>query len=379
MHVEEQGFILDTSLCPLSQRTACFTALAPLASGGMLSCFQSGSKKNSSQSTLRLCRSEDGGRSWCELPASLPTTLGGVPGSLSAGELVEVEPGRLLLLATWFDRSDPDRPLFDPETEGILHSRLLKAVSSDDGRTWSAWAIVATPGLTGCAGTGPMVRWSDGTIAFAFESYKEYDDPRPGHHGAWIVVSRDGGRTFGEPILVAQHPDHRIYYWDQRLCAGAEPGDLVGMFWTHDLEHKQDLSVHLRRLTVGANDCRRGPITATTIPGQIAAPLVLDDGRLLAFVVDRGRPGTMTLWQSRDGGMTWPEEDALVVYRHDEQALLSQSKRNIDFKQYWEDMGKWSFGHPAIRRLSDGRLLVAFYAGTPECLSIHWARVALDP
>ena len=29
----------------------------------------------------------------------------------------------------------------------------------------------------------------------------------------------------------------------------------------------------------------------------------------------------------------------------------------------------------AIRRLSDDRLLLAFYAGSPERMSIHWARV----
>ncbi len=86
----------------------------------------------------------------------------------------------------------------------------------------------------------------------------------------------------------------------------------------------------------------------------------------------------MTLWSSADGGQTWPASDAIVVYRHDERAALSQSHENIDFKQYWEDMGKWSFGHPAIRLLADGRLLAAWYAGTPDCMSVHWARVRVD-
>lgn len=54
---------------------------------------------------------------------------------------------------------------------------------------------------------------------------------------------------------------------------------------------------------------------------------------------------------------------------------MSQGKENIDFKQYWEDMGKWSFGHPAIRNLGGGRVLLAWYAGTPEAMSVHWARV----
>ena len=83
----------------------------------------------------------------------------------------------------------------------------------------------------------------------------------------------------------------------------------------------------------------------------------------------------MTLWQSPDGGDTWPEKDALIVYTHDERAALSQGAKDVDFKQYWEDMGKWSFGHPALRLAEDGRVLVAYYAGTPERMSAHWARI----
>jgi hypothetical protein len=119
------------------------------------------------------------------------------------------------------------------------------------------------------------------------------------------------------------------------------------------------------------------PIRETNIPGQIAAPLLLEDGRLLAFVVNRTRPGTMTLWVSHDGGTTWPDAERLVIHMHDEQAAVTQGLEDIDFKQYWEDMGKWSFGHPAIRRLRDGRVLLAWYAGRPTCMSLHWARVGV--
>ncbi|HJT79520.1 MAG TPA: sialidase family protein, partial [Gemmataceae bacterium] len=294
---------------------------------------------------------------------------------LAAAERVEAEPGRLLLFSTWFDRSDPARPLFDPATGGILRSRQLLAVSADEGDTWGPWQVLATPGLAGCATTGPVLRWQDGTIAYAFESFKEFDDPRPGRHGAWLLVSGDGGRTFGPPLLVARHPQDRLYYWDQRLCPAGPRGEFVALFWTHDLGAKRDRNVHLLRGSVHDAAGPRHQPRETTIPGQIAAPLLLGDGRLLAFVVDRDRPGTMKLWQSHDGGATWPAGESLTVHVHEERAQLSQGKENIDFAQYWEDMGRWSFGHPAARSLGGGRVLLAFYAGTPERMSIHWARV----
>lgn len=376
MHIASRGLIYDASKKPDAEKIAFFTGLCPLRSGTRLASFQVGPVKNAPTGSIRLCRSRDRGVTWQELPFRFETKLDGVPGSLSAGEMVEVEPGRLLLFSTWFDRSDPARPLFDPVTEGILRGRQLLAVSTDEGETWSPWQTLPTPGLTGCATTGPVIQWPDGTIAYAFESFKEYNDPRPGYHAAWLLISRDGGRSFEKPFLVAQDPAHRIYYWDQRLCPTEKPGEFVALFWTHDLQAKRDLSVHYLRASINQ------PITQLPqdigIPGQIAAPLLLKDGRLLAFVVDRGRPGTLTLWQSRDGGVTWPESDSLVIHQQEEMAKLSQGRDNVDFKQYWEDMGKWTFGHPAIRRLDDGHALVAYYAGTPERMSIHWARVVID-
>jgi hypothetical protein len=375
MHIVDRGLVYDASGRPRAERIACFTSLCITTAGPTLAGFQVGPAKHAPTATVRLCRSHDAGKTWQELPAGLSTSLAGIPGSLAAGELVEVEPGRLLLFATWFDRSDPARPLFDPVTEGILHAKQVYTFSRDYGDSWSPWNVLPTAGLTGCATTGPVVQWPDGTIAYAFESFKEYDDPKPGLHAAWIKVSRDHGWTFSEPIQVAQHPDHKIFYWDQRLCPGREPGEFIALFWTHDLEQKKDLTVHLRRATLRNNRVEGPPVQATSMPGQIAAPLLLPDGRLLAFVVDRSRPGTLKLWQSDDGGVTWPEPDCLVVHTHDERAALTQGLENVDFKQYWEDMGKWSFGHPAIRLLDEKHVLLAHYAGTPDCMSVHWARV----
>jgi len=375
--IEEQGLVFDASDQPTTARTACFTSLCRLRSGELLCSFQLGSGKHATDSRIGICRSRDGGRTWSPEQPSWQTTWDGIPGSLAAGELLEVAPDRLLLFATWFDRSDPARPLFDAETQGILHSRQLLAKSTDGGRTWSDWQELLTPGLRGCAMTGPPVAVGDGRIAFAFESFREFDDPQPAHHRAWVLLSADGGESFGTPICVARHPQDTVYYWDQRLCAGTQPGEFTAMFWTHDLTQQCDLSVHqLQGRIDGAGRVESAAgITDTGIRGQISAPLRLADGRLLAFVVDRTGPCTMSLWCSWNDGQDWPMAGRFEVYRHEEQARLSQGHSDIDFSGYWEDMLRWSFGHPAICQLDSERLLLAWYAGVPGCLCIHWARV----
>ena len=358
---------------PAHERVAAFTSLFVARSGTVVCGFQLGSAKHAVDCTLRLCHSTDGGSTWSVLIPRLPTVIDGIPGSLAGAEIVEPIPGTWLLFSTWFDRSDPDRPLFNPETEGLLKSRQVVSVSTDAGRTWSPWRTIPTPGLSGCAATGPALRGPGGEVGFAFESFKEFDDPAPARHGAWLTVSRDGGKSFPELHLVAQDSAHQVYYWDQRLCPGAEPGSYVALFWTHDRQTQRDLPVHIVQGQLG-QPAWQTPLS-TGVIGQIAAPLVLPDGRLLMFVVDRNSPATMSLWVSPDQGRTWPPSERVVVYAHDEQARLTQGAENVDFAEYWEDMRRWTFGHPALRLLPDGHVLAVWYAGVPGSMGIRWARL----
>ena len=378
MQVTHKATIYDAPSQDLSRRVAFMDGLLKLQSGNWLSGFTVGPEKNHPSGTLQLSRSRDDGRTWELVPFAFTSEFDDVPGSLSSGELVEAEPGRLLIFTTWFDRSDAERPLFNPETEGILRSRLLVAESPDEGDSWSAWSEIPTPGLTGCALTGPIVKWSDGTIAVTFESFKEFDDPTPVSPGAWLLRSNDGGRSFSDLFRVAQDPENNVYYWDQRLCPTQTPGEFVAMYWTHDRASQCDRRVHFLRANCFAGEHSATLPVETTIPGQIAAPLLLSDSHILSFVVDRELPGTMRLWQSRDGGATWPEAESLTVHEHAERAALTQGSTDIDFAAFWEDMNRWSFGHPAIRHAGPGRVLVSWYAGTPDCMSVHAAEVTLD-
>src|SRR5690349_8035670 len=102
MLIEERGIVYDAKGQPDPRRIAFFTALCALRSGDLLCAFQVGSGKHSVDSTLGICRSNDQGKTWSELPLSFDTAIEGVPGSLSGPSLVEVEQGRLLLFCTWF-------------------------------------------------------------------------------------------------------------------------------------------------------------------------------------------------------------------------------------------------------------------------------------
>lgn len=370
----DTGLVYDASGATSHERIAFVCGLYRASSGSIFATFQLASAKSAPDSHLGLARSRDQGKTWQRLPARLSTSFAGAPGSIAGGELMEISPGRLMVVSTWYDRTDPERPLFDPVTEGLLKSKILKAFSDDDGETWSSWEEIPLQGLTGAAVSGGLLTWSDGSCGVAFESFKHYDETEDRPQAAWILRSFDGGQTFPELTQVASDPSGRVSYWDQRLCAGPAPGEYIGLFWTHDRGLKSDLSVHAKRGTCGQTPASTLP-QPTGMEGQISAVTFLSDSSVLACVVDRNRPATLSLWHSLDRGKTWPVDGKTVVYDHEEKARLTQGSSDIDFAQYWEDMGRWTFGHPALLPISDREILLTFYAGTPGALSIHWIRI----
>lgn len=374
----ERSIIYDAECQPANLRVSFCTSLMRTCSGEIFCAFQVGPVKNAADSTIGIYSSVDGGKGWVERPFPFETHYRGVAGSLGCAEMVEDGRGRLLLFATWWDRSDPQRPLFDPDTQGILHSRTLWCASTDGGKSWDGWREVPLEGMKGCSLTGPVLRWPNGSMAIPFESFKEYDETDPHPHAAWLVMFDPDGDCFSRPSMVARHAEDRVYYWDQRLSAGKKTGEYTAFFWAHDLTAKRDLAVCMKRGSIPSSEKPWESIRETPIRGQIAAPCWLEDGRLLVFVVDRNPPAAMKLWVSPDGGMTWPKTESLVVYHHEEKASVTQGATDVDFRQYWEDMGKWSFGHPAIQPLGNDEILVAYYAGRPDCMSIHSARIQLN-
>jgi len=354
-----------------SRASNAFASLCVTAGGKLVAGFRSGVNKDAADGNVLVTTSSDGGTAWTEPHAPFDTMLDGTPGSHRAMNVSEVSPGRVLAVVGWFDRTNPDRPLFNPDTEGLLPVRNRLWESTDDGETWSDLGLLETAPFHQACTTGPILRGAPGVLAAFYETNKDFDDPSPWHHQALVKFSYDEGQTWPEHAVTAADATGSKYYWDQRPAVLRE-NVLLTLLWTYDRTVGKDVPIHWIRSDDGGRTW--GEPASTGIAGQVAYPAALADGRVLMAYVDRFGKRTIRARLSDDEGASWDAAPELVLWPRagGEDVAQDHGDHMGDFLQ---SMMQWSFGLPSCAQLPDGDVFVTYYAGNPEAHGIHWARV----
>lgn len=374
MRILDRGTIFDASAAPPEARFCTFPSLVQLADGRLVAAFRTGSSKDSADEDVHVMVSDDEGNTWQTVFEGFGEFPPGSGGRIRGMALTPLG-HRLVASLLWVDHSDPTLPLASPQTQGLLPTRVLLAWSEDDGRSWSMPQEVPLAPHKGNATTGSILILKDGRLALPYEAWKEYNDPSPGLHHAALRLSADGGATWSGPAIIAHDPHGRVLYWDQRLTVDSETGKLLAMFWTHDRQAQRDLDIHI---AWGLPDSLTWSTPVSTgIAGQICAPLALGNGRVFAAYVHRHHPPSLRAVLSDDFGQTWTAAEELVFYEKRRGGQESGMGGPRDFGDYWADMNVWTFGHPVPLLLSDGDVMVAYYAGDETAMGIHWVRIGL--
>ena len=360
-------------LCPAEQggvRAICtFPSVAVLESGELLATYRTGSGKDSTDETVELRRSQDGGRRWSEPCWRFSTDLDGRAGSLRVAYITPLGGDRLMACGMWIDRlAYPEQPLFNPETEGCLPAAIVVAESSDHGRTWPEWRQVPVAKDVGPPSlTNPVLLLADGRLAISIESNKNYEDLAPWQQKVVYVCSEDGGKSWKEPRMVCRDPAGRLFYWDQR-AAVAPDGRVATFSWVYDQVEQRYLNVHRR---ISADSGRTWSMARDLgFADQPSHPAILPDGRVALAWVDRFGTRSIRARLAERIDADFAAGTEVVLYEAGAARLAAGSTAET-----LADMQTWNYGLPFAEALPDGAVLVVYYAGTSQAMEIRWARL----
>lgn len=369
MHIIDSG-ILNHSEAGTPRATLTFPSVVTLSTGTLLASCRAGSSKDCDDETIEFCRSNDGGATWSPpyRPFEAPR-LRDVGGTLKICYVTERTPGQLIAGLMWIDRETyAGKGVFNAETEGCLPMFILLSDSDDFGESWSPLREVPLPDEIGPPSlTNPILLLADGTLAMSIESNKTYDDASKWYQKVVLFHSADDGRTWGPPSIAGFDPTGGIFNWDQRLGV-APDGRLASFLWTYDTETRTYLNIHRRLSGDGGRSWSQAEDLG--FADQASHPAMLPDGRVVLAWVDRFQTSpTIRARLAPAADAPFEADSEVVVYRHPNPTADDTDQAGA------LGLSVWSFGLPYAEVLSEGDVLVVYYAGTEAAMDVHWARI----
>ena len=268
-------------------RGAYMPVITPLSDGTFIACQHVGQGLGSPDNYIEVLRSLDNGKTWTN-EGSIHG--GGLPADGKAyrgPRISEVPDGRLVMTAGRFEMS---AELFNVESEGVARSQMLLLWSTDRGRTWSEPQVVPVdlpPGKYNANGAGALLQLASDRWMYPLETWKPVGYEGPPDQKAAAVFSSDQGRTWGDFTVVADDPTGAILWWDQ-MQALLPDGRIYVMLWVHRYGTSEDLNNHW--VVSGDQGRTWSEPRPTNLRGQVCSPIALPDGRVAAVYNYRHEP-----------------------------------------------------------------------------------------
>ncbi len=255
--------------------------ITPLPNGTFIACQHVGASLGSPDNHIEVLRSTDGGNTWIN-EGSIHG--GGPPGDgwCYRGPKISVVPdGRLVMTATRYEAGNIE--LFDVESEALQRSEMLLFWSEDQGRTWSAPQVVPVdlpPEKYTWNGAGTLLQLAPDRWMYPMETWKPEGYEGPPDQKAAAVFSSDEGRTWGAFTVVADDLSGAVCWWDQ-MCCVLPDGRIYTLIWSHLYGTKEDMNNHW---VISDDRGRTwSEPRSTNLRGQVCTPIFLGDGRVAAI------------------------------------------------------------------------------------------------
>ena len=371
LELVDQGCIYRNPNPGYQYHFACHSDIVQLSGDELLCAFQRGGAIYSVDSVMLTSRSTDNGKTWITGDLIHDPDKDQGTYSYHGPMLTRAPDGTLICAAFRWDRSDPEHPVFNEATGGILASDTLLFRSTDNGATWTAPQQVDVPSGMVITPSSSIVILENGRWLFSFDQWHAYDEPGPYKPRTVGLFSSDAGKTWGDPVTYGLPGALGIGHWHGRIHRMAD-NRLFTLFWTAELESGRNLPLHW---SIGSPDGQEWSAPQpTNIPGQTNWPVDLGDGRMVAiYTVRETDPPGFYVTHSEDGGQTWDLERQLLIWDATGRDKIGISAHD----SYPRSHDTISFGAPTAVVLDNGDVVISFWCTEISVTQICYARLRL--
>lgn len=343
--------IYENPLPQLRARNAAFPGICRLHDGKILATFQIGQAFESVDGTSYASISGDEGRTW-SAPArmfdkeseSVPLTDVCKPAVLSDG--------RAIVFGYQYFRPDPELPIGNPKTGGLLEDEIFYSVSEDGGKSWGERKAVDCAWHHSVEASAPLYVLADGSWASPITGFAKWDGSSAGRNCGRLIRSFDGGKTWNDDTVCTAFPGDCVTCFEQRLCQLGD-GTIVVISWNENTKTGERMNNHV---TISTDNGKSfGAPVDTGVRGQASSLLALGGNRFLSIHSmrrDTDKPGILfALGEIRDG----------KYILHSKELVWTPGTPVTKDGHMAEIFAFLKFGQPGAIKLPDGKILMTHW------------------
>ncbi len=346
MEVKTSSIIYENPLPQLCSKHSFFPFLAELKDGTIVAVFAIGQAFESVDSNSFISFSSDKGLTWSKPQRIFEKRNEVFTDYCKATVLPD---GRLMVLGYAFLRDNPELPIGNPETGGLLDDFVFSAVSDDDGKTFGEMTKIHCSWGPHIEASAPVTVLKDGSLITPITGFPDWDGKMHGPQCGKAL--RYDGKEWNDDVVCMDFGGEVTCY-EQRMCQ-LESGAIICIGWNENIKTGERLPNHY---TVSFDNGKTfSEPKSTGIMGQASSVCALGGEKFLALHAvrrDTDKPGIYAYivdFSDRE----WNITEEKLVWAPDFKITKDTNMAEI--------FSFLKFGQPGAILLSDGDVLMSHW------------------